>query len=96
MSPIRHIVPERLVDPRCRGFCKGDRPANDPPAKLGHRPDGTQVAWCPCCEAALREERFDFSSGPPNVTREVKGKQRRFSDDICGYNFVLVSEVTPR
>ncbi len=95
---LRHIVPERLVDPRCKGVCKGDRPAGEGPARMGHRPDGTKVLWCPCCETELRPEGpLDFSSGPPNVDlTKVKGTFRRYIDVLCGYDTVLLSEVQDR
>lgn len=97
MSGLRHIVPERTVDPRCRGLCRGDRPANDGPARPAHRPDGTKVMWCPCCEAALRPEGpLDFTTGPPNVRPDIAGKSRRFFDDICQYETVLLKDIKAR
>jgi hypothetical protein len=82
--------------PRCKGLCKGDRAAWESPAKFGHLPDGTKVVWCPCCEGQLRAEGpLDVQGRPPNLTPALSARHRRFIDDSCGYDVVVLKNLVP-
>ena len=80
---------------RCRGTCKGDRAAWESPAVLVRVGRGT-MPFCPCCESLLR---YDPTSAvekrPPNLSPDVKADWKRFNDDVCGYDTVLMADLKP-
>jgi hypothetical protein len=92
-SGIRRIVPDRQTNPKCRGMCKGDRPAHDGPALPGHTPDGQKVLWCPCCETALTKMAFDFVGRAPNLILDARADQQRWEDPICQYDQVVLTNL---
>lgn len=84
-----------LVDPRCKGKCKGDRAAWESPAVTVQTADGARPA-CPCCGYTLTRVETDEIGRPPNLNPELADTSIRFEDNICGYDVVFMREVRPR
>lgn len=81
-SGLRNIVVESPLDPRCRLLCKGDRGANEGPARPAHLRDGTKVLWCPCCNRALTEIKLDIVGHPPNLIADARAEPTRWEDAV--------------
>lgn len=84
---------------QCQGKCKGDRPMDDGPAFRAQRPDGTPVMACSCCSLVLRRvSTTDFAKAiakgrfRPGVTAK---SATLWTDDLCGYDQVSISELIP-
>jgi hypothetical protein len=80
------------MDGICQGLCKGDRSATEGPARWAFLPGGKRILYCPCCNKALVYQKYDLSiGGAPNIRPEVEREsEHRFSDDICGYDTVVL------
>lgn len=83
-------------DELCSGLCLGDRSAQDSPARLVPHGNGRKILACSCCSKALVYVPTDWSTGAPNIRKDlVNSKQKRFECKHCKYNVVILSELTP-
>ena len=78
----------------CKGICKGtDRSAVETPAKLVKLGPGKSVLMCECCHGSLRlATHMEGQGQAPNIPVELRKTSKRFVDDTCIYDIVLLKE----
>lgn len=93
-----------LVNPQCRGMCKGDRPAWDSPAQWGRDQSGRKLIFCPCCnvelvpakvEVAEEQRRVIEQVRPPNLHPELQAEDRILTCKTCRYDVHVLRNVKP-
>lgn len=88
-----------MSEARCSGICGAhatNRPVWESPAKFGKLPSGEKVVWCPCCGQRLIPAVIEGDEGvAPNITTNVTVRTRRFVDEACDYDVVVVKDLAP-